>query len=427
VYETTQELLREIEAGEDSLLDFKDVTRRGHEIRFAAGEGPAAQELAKDLTCFANTEGGVIVFGVRRDGERTGLSEDALEPLQQLIVNVAQNNVEPSMGHLLLFDRVRVPDRAGAPRLLLRLEIKKALFSVHAPRGRRPYRRIADHCHEMTLDEQARLMERRGMMAPFEERPLFRAPLEAIERDRIAKYYERRYGGRLEDGEIPYDRLLLNLHLASADESGAVHPTALGVLFFASRPDDQLAGAYVDIAAYRGTVADADQQRDAKAVHGPVPEQIEHVMSYLRTSPLVPVAATKDDRGRRDEPAYSLRALQEAVVNALVHRDYSVTGAQVRVWLFEDRIEIANPGGLHNTLTVEALFDGCQPVRRNQMLVGFLREYESPLTGRSYMEGRGEGFLAMVRECQRVTGRKPEVAVVADSVRVTMRARADVG
>jgi predicted HTH transcriptional regulator len=165
---------------------------------------------------------------------------------------------------------------------------------------------------------------------------------------------------------------------------------------------------------------DAAHQRDAKPIIGTVLDQIERTMDYLRTSPLVPVPASKNDEGRREQPAYSLRALQEAVVNALVHRDYALAGAQVRVFLFDDRIEISNPGKLHNTLTPENLFAGCHPIRRNQMLAGFLREYESPLTRSVYMEGRGEGFLTMVRECERVSGIKPELAVVGDSVKVTI-------
>ena len=164
----------------------------------------------------------------------------------------------------------------------------------------------------------------------------------------------------------------------------------------------------------------ADKQRDAKIIRGTVVEQIERTMEYLRVSPLVPVAAIKDERGRLDQPGYSLRALQEAVVNAIVHRDYSIQGAQVRIFLFADRIEVTNPGKLHNTLSPADLFAGCQPVRRNQMLAGFLRDYNSPLTGRSYMEGRGEGFLTMVRECERLSSRRPTLEIIGDSVKLTI-------
>src|SRR5262249_32367701 len=165
---------------------------------------------------------------------------------------------------------------------------------------------------------------------------------------------------------------------------------------------------------------DAARQLDAKTIRGTVPEQIEKTLDYLRTSPLLPVAATKDGEGRRDRPAYSLRALQEAVVNALAHRDYGIAGSQVRVFLLDNRIEVSNPGKLYNTLSPDDLFAGCQPIRRNQMLAGFLRDYQSPVTGKAYMEMRGEGFLAMVRECERVSGRRPDLAVIGDSVKVTI-------
>ncbi|MEK7407879.1 MAG: ATP-binding protein [Acidobacteriota bacterium] len=424
MYDTLDELLREILAGEDTKLDWKEIVVRGNEILFVpkrASEGDRATvELAKDLTCFANTEGGVIVFGVRKDGERVGVPAERMDALQQLIANVAQNNIEPPLGHLLVFDRVWLPDSAGQSRLCLKIEIKRALFSVHAPKGRRPYWRIADQCHEMTLEQQARAFERRGMMAPFEERPAYTAGPDDLDSDRFKTYYQARFGEKWAEDEESLRRLMLNLKLLARDEASVLHPTALGVLLFSPEPDRWITGSYLDLAVYKGLEPDADRQVDAKTIRGTVVEQIEATMGYLRTSPYVPVAARKDDWGRQDRPAYSLRALQEGAVNALVHRDYTIAGSQVRVFVFPDRIEISSPGRLPNTLTPADLFAGCQPVRRNQMLAGFLRDYTSPLTGRSYMEARGEGFLAMVRECQRVSGRPPDLAVIGDSVKLTI-------
>jgi len=420
VYDTPDELLRQIQAGEDSLIDWKEVVFQKAKLRFAPDQGGAARELAKDLSCFANAEGGVIVFGVRRDGERVGVQPERLESLQEFILNVAQENVEPSVGHLLIFDRVTLPDSLDEPKLCLRLEIRKALYSVHAPKNERPYHRVANRCVQMTLEQQARLFERRGLMIPFEERPVFRAALDDVERAKFEFYYRQRYGSELSDSPVPAERLLKNLKLAIDDEGGNVRPTALGLLLFSSSPERFITGAYVDIVAYRGSVPDAARQLDAKTIRGTVPEQIEKTLDHLRTSPLLPVAATKDGEGHRDRPAYSLRALQEAVVNALVHRDYGIAGSQVRVFLFDNRIEVSNPGKLHNTLSPDDLFAGCQPIRRNQMLAGFLRDYQSPVTGKAYMEMRGEGFLAMVRESERVSGRRPDLAVIGDSVKVTI-------
>ena len=135
---------------------------------------------------------------------------------------------------------------------------------------------------------------------------------------------------------------------------------------------------------------------------------------------MITTVSSKDGLGRRDKPAYSEFALQEAIVNALAHRDYEVTGSQVIVTLFPDRVEIRNPGGLHNTLTEENLFAGCQPVRRNQILAGFLRDYPGPVTGRSYMEARGEGCLTLVRTSTELSGRRPELRNTGSAVMLTI-------
>jgi predicted HTH transcriptional regulator len=221
------------------------------------------------------------------------------------------------------------------------------------------------------------------------------------------------------DSELSYEHLLRNLKLAVQEDDGLWRPTTVGVLLFSERPDRYLSGAYVDLAVYDHAVADGNT-RDAKRVTGPVVEQIEWVLTYLRTSPLVSTLSVKDGMGRTDKPAYSDFALQEAVVNALAHRDYEIAGAQVIVTLFPDRIEIRNPGGLHNTLTEENLYAGCQPVRRNQILAGFLRDYESPATGRRYMETRGEGFLTLVRASTALSGRRPELVNMGGAIKLTL-------
>jgi ATP-dependent DNA helicase RecG len=89
-----------------------------------------------------------------------------------------------------------------------------------------------------------------------------------------------------------------------------------------------------------------------------------------------------------------------------------------KVWSLP--VLIRNPGGLHNTLTEENLYAGCQPVRRNQILAGFLRDYESPATGRRYMETRGEGFLTLVRTSTELSGRRPELVNMGGAVKLTL-------
>ena len=146
------------------------------------------------------------------------------------------------------------------------------------------------------------------------------------------------------------------------------------------------------------------------------------MLTYLRVSPLTPTLSRKDGGGRHDYPSYADRALQEAIVNAVVHRDYEVRGSQIIIRLFPDRIEFRNPGALYNTLTVENLYAGCQPVRRNQLLAGFMRDYRSAVTGGSFMEARGEGFLNLVRDSVALSGRRPELEQIGDATKLTIYA-----
>ena len=109
-------------------------------------------------------------------------------------------------------------------------------------------------------------------------------------------------------------------------------------------------------------------------------------------------------------------------MNAVVHRDYEVRGSQTIIRLFPDRLEFRNPGALYNTLTVENLYAGCQPVRRNQLLAGFMRDYRSAVTGGSFMEARGEGFLNLVRDSVALSGHRPELEQIGDATKLTIYA-----
>ena len=195
----------------------------------------------------------------------------------------------------------------------------------------------------------------------------------------------------------------------------------LGILLFAEQPEQHVYGAFIDVASYKHEVPDGNAA-DSERITGPLPEQIARALTYLRVSPLTPTVSRKDGGGRHDYPSYAERALQEAIVNAVVHRDYEVRGSQIIIRLFPDRIEFRNPGALYNTLTVENLYAGCRPVRRNQLLAGFMRDYRSAVTGGSFMEARGEGFLNLVRDSVALSGRRPELEQIGDATKLTIHA-----
>ena len=417
MYDNRTELLQEIAAGEDSFLELKEVVFKGNQVRFGGESGKASSDIAEVLASFANTQGGVIVFGVTKDRAIVGVEEPKRDLLEQFVVNMGRDNCVPPVEPLTNW--VQLPDADDTPRLCLKVTIEKSRFYVHQTTDGRFLKRVGSHRALIPAEQLGRLLSARDLAVPFEERPTPRVPFSAIDEQRFDTYHRTRFGVSHHEREIAPSTLLGNLKLAAKQEQGDWTPTNLGVLLFAERPSRWIPGAYIDIAAYTHGVADGDIA-DSRQVHGPIPEQIEQVLQYFGSSPLIAIPSTRDGWGRQDRPAYALTALQEATVNALIHRDYGISGSQVRILLLPDRIEFWNPGGLHNTLTPEDLFAGCQPVRRNQLLAGFMRDYVSPVTDRSYMESRGEGFLRLVKESRELSGKRPDLKQPGQAVCLTI-------
>lgn len=417
MYEDIEALLSEIIAGEDTFLELKEVVFRGKQI-LIGDAGRAAPELSEVFCSIANTEGGVVVFGVRKDGAVVGIPLEKKDILEQFVVNVGLNNCRPITEPILNW--MQLPDENQMLKLCLKVDIPKSRYYVHQTSDGRFLKRVGSHRHPIPPEQLGRLLATRNLLIPFEERPALGADLDIIDSGRVDSYYQNRFKRTFTSDGLTFERLLVNLKLA-VEMDGRVLPTNLGVILFTETPERFLGGAYIDMAAYKGTVADGETA-DTKRIYGPVSEQIVRVLKYFQTSPLIATVSRKEAMGRRDLPAYVDTALQEAVVNSVVHRDYELTGSQIIIRIFSDRIEIQNPGGLHNTLTEEALYTGCQPIRRNQLLAGFMRDFPSPITGTSFMEARGEGFLNLVRDSEALSGKKPKIERIGEAVKLTIYA-----
>ncbi|MBF0138213.1 MAG: putative DNA binding domain-containing protein [Magnetococcales bacterium] len=421
MYDTADELLGEIAAGEDTFLEFKEVVFLGDKPRFANEEGRAAKVIAEVFVSMANTEGGVVVFGINKLGEVVGIDPEKRGLFEQWVVNCALDACEPKGSLEPRLNWRYLPDREGVDRLVLQVDLPKSRFYVHHTTDGKFLKRVGSHRTPIPAEQLGRLLTSRSLAMPFEERPCPGTSLDHFNKDRFDQYHVRRFGHSVRESGIPMDRLLENLKLGLRVDGGSWHLTNLGVLLFTDHPPTWLPGAYSEIALYDHAVADGNTL-DVKRFESTVDNQIVSVLDYLLKSPFLAMRSEKTTMGRIDKPAYSGLAIQEAIVNAVVHRDYALTGSQIIINVFPDRLEIKNPGALHNTLKPEDLYAGCQPMRRNQNLSGFFRDYPSPLTGRSFMEARGVGFLSLVRESEALSGCKPSFEVIGQGIRLIIHA-----
>jgi ATP-dependent DNA helicase RecG len=196
-------------------------------------------------------------------------------------------------------------------------------------------------------------------------------------------------------------QLLLGLDAAARDaQTGEERPTNAGMLLFGYDPQLYLPQSEVVCIKYADPLG-VRRYIDRKNYHGTLPELIDQASGFLRQ--YIRVGATIRGFYREDEPEYPYEAIREAVVNAVVHRDYSRSGETVRVFMFPDRVEVRSPGGLLPGITLDdlvAMRVTSNP--RNQVLAGFLRDIPG------YMERVGSGVRFMIQEMREMSLPDPE-------------------
>ncbi len=403
MFETLEAIRQQLATGEDSFAEFKEVRISGRSVR-----APHSDQFAGELVAFANGEGGVVFLGVDDDGVVTGIPREALDLVEQWVVNVATNNCDPPIRPALRKLRVPVGDEQEAHIILA--EVRRGLY-VHRTTAGRWLVRVGSSKRDLTSQELARLLQQRGRAFVFDEQPVFSASEEDLDRGAIERFFGR-------STDIPWRDLLRNTRVVVPDESGVDRPTVAGLLAFGANPQGHLASARIDAALYRGTRLHSDELVHASTIAGIAERQIDDAVAFVERFMLRPA---RKNVGRRDFPQYELGAVHEAIVNAIAHRDYSVSGSRIRLFLFDDRLELYSPGGLPNTITIETL-----PFRvftRNQLLVSFLAKLHSNLTGRAFIESRGEGVRRILDESKAHSGRSPEYRLLGEELLLTIWAK----
>ena len=409
-------LLASIRGGESTELEFEEVVVRGGRVAIGGKKRRASSDLAEVFVSMANTQGGKVVFGVR-DSDRAVVDIEPThrDTVEQFVVDVAADSCEPTIVPGL--EWVCLPGEDGTERLCLLVTIPRSLRHVHRTNEGRYLERISTRRCLISSGRLSQLLVGRGQPTAFELWPAPRARMADLDRNLLGDHYR----GRFPDWTPPDDWTDApgRYVLAVETDSGPV-PTNAGVLMFTQEPDAFLPGAFIEIESYRRNDPDGNSA-DSMRITGPLSRQIPEAVRHLNLSPLNPTVSVKRDDGRHDYAAYSLRALQEAVVNAVVHRDYAIP-SQIIIRVFPNRIEFRSPGTPHNGLTVADLYKGSMPQRRNDTIVGFFRYYKSPVTGGAYMESRGEGFMNLVRDSERLSGRRPEIKEIGDTTQLTIYA-----
>lgn len=404
---TRTELLELIHNGENSGVEFKLDTVENY-------------RLAKELVAFANFEGGTVLLGVDDDGSIVGTTRDDLE---EWVMNLSRDKIRPEL--IPYFE------------LLRDVEPGKIVASVRVTRGwsvhhlwhnnhRTYYIRVGTQSREAGPEELERLFQQRGTFRA-ELRPLSGTSLESLDRRRLRDYFARVRAQAVpeDENQDEWCSLLVNTEIMVEDNEDTP-VTLAGLLLFGRSTARLLPQSGIDAVAYPGTEKDYNA-KDRAALRGPLAPLlqadersgvqvvenglVEQALEFIRRN--TSVATELVDGARREERrAYPEEALREALVNALVHRDYLLSSTNIELSLYEDRLEIVSPGRLPNGITPERMRVGCRAAR-NQLLKDVMRDY-------GYLEHMGMGVpRKIVKSMHEHNGTEPDL--VEDEETFTLR------
>ncbi|MCY4162108.1 MAG: hypothetical protein OXE77_09630 [Flavobacteriaceae bacterium] len=211
------------------------------------------------------------------------------------------------------------------------------------------------------------------------------------------------------------ETFLLKLKLIVKDEGGNLYPSVSGVLMASKEPHDYIPNAYIQAVAYRARQRNAAYQLDAEDIQGPLDSQVKQAYQFVKKN--MRVYGMKNP-ARVDIPQYDMQAVFEALVNAVVHRDYSIHGSKIRLHMFSDRFELFSPGGLPNTISVDTL--EMRQITRNELLASLISRCRLPSeliqSNRNYLiDKRGEGVPIILANSKKLSKKTPKYQLIDES------------
>ena len=371
------DILTNIESGESRKTEFKrglgDLTTVG-----------------KAICAFANTEGGVIILGVDNSQEIVGVKENA-EKVQERLTTFLQTGcstpVSAQSGRHEDPDGwvhwIEVPRQRGYEPLCYdgRVWVRRERSSVEpSPTELQELYNVFGYILTEERAIQAAIPEHIDLQA-------FREYLRAMDIDTL--------------GDVQLDSIDDLRNRGVVIELGdEIHPTLYGVLAFGKEPQryPQTGNFQIQCVAYEGNDR-ASRPLQVADARGTLDEQVSRAVGWFAALGRV---ESYQNLVRKDRPLLPEPALREALVNAVVHRDYAITGSKVFLEAFSHHVDVASPGGLPNHMSVESVRAGAHPRSRNESMANYMFV-------RGLMEQRGRGWLIMRKEMRDFNETEPDL------------------
>lgn len=338
------------------------------ELKKALGGTPT--KLYDTLSSFSNQiGGGIIVFGIDED---SGYKVVGVYDAQDLQKKVVEQSLQMEPVVRPLFTVATVEGKIVVCAEISECDIyDKPCFYKGAGRLRGSYIRVGDSDQPMT-EYEIYSYEAFKRRIHDELRTVDRATISYMKKDNITEYLLKIRRQKMNLANLDDQRIL---ETQGITQDGL--PTLAGLMLLGEYPQEFFPQLSVTAMVVQGKEMgelgdDGERFVDNKRIEGTVSQMLESTLAFVRRNMKVKTIVTEEGT-RADKPEYPIKAVREIILNALIHRDYSVhtERSPIRLIMYEDRLELENPGGLYGRITVDDLGKAAADTR-NPYLAGAL-------------------------------------------------------
>lgn len=379
---TIDDLKEIIRQGENSSVEFKSSRVR-------------PDSLAKEIVALSNSSGGIIIIGLNDEGEIEGIDNEF--EYEEWIMNISRNNVIPEVD--LEVTKKKIDN--------------KEIILVNIPKGiRKPYQtnkneflvRVGSTNRNASQQELLRLFQKSGFFH-FDLTGVDGTYLKDINLAKVDNYFARYDIDFINESEEDKISLLKNTDILTEDSKATVG----GLLIFGINPQRYLLNASISFARFKCEKIGSDLL-DKKVIDGNLDIQIDTAFSLVKNNIVTPSKIVKTKRVEETK-TYPDKVFRELIVNACIHRNYSILGSRIRILFFDDRIEFISPGRLPNTVTIDKLKAGVS-YAVNPVIVKFMENLR-------YIDKLGRGLPMVYQEAKNL-GKRVEFEEIGEEFKVTL-------
>lgn len=358
----TAELLEIVARGEDTRHQFKaDATN--------------AIALGSEMVASANASGGQIFIGVADDGTLQPHDATSVRRLNELIANASTNCVRPAINPV-------TENVAVAGGVVVVVTVPEGLSKPYMDNSGAIWVKSGSDKRRVTSREEMQRMFQAAQLLHGDDIPVPGTSVADVDLDYFRHFFRSRFEEELDEQNLSLAQVLSNMRLLADDRL-----TVTGVLLFAKEPQALLPVFHVKAISYPGKDIHASRYLESADILGRMDAQFEGSMAFV----LRHLRREQADQGVNSVGEIEIPriVLEELLANALIHRDYFAS-APIRIFIFDDRIEIISPGHLPNNLTVANIRSGTSNMR-NPILSSFATRVLP-------YRGLGTGILRALRE-----------------------------